>query len=134
MMTKFEYLLQAFWESCHRFGEVILRNLLHLGRVLFMLGGHLCLWIFKNFRVVFLLSAVDFFPIMIFQYMEDAELADLIQELLNLASSPGWAPRHGSVLAFSALLRHNPSAIFMSPKFPSIIDCLKSSMKDEKVI
>lgn len=39
-MTKFEYLLQAFWASCHRFGEVILRNLLHLCHLIFMLGGN----------------------------------------------------------------------------------------------
>ncbi|KAJ0080466.1 hypothetical protein Patl1_23083 [Pistacia atlantica] len=77
------------------------------------------------------ISAANILGIMS-QYMEDAELADLIQELFNLASSPGWAPRHGSVLAFSALLRHNPSAVFMSPVFPAIVDRLKSSLKDEK--
>ncbi|KAI9185460.1 hypothetical protein LWI28_007508 [Acer negundo] len=66
------------------------------------------------------------------QYMEDAQLADLLEELLNLASSTGWAPRHGSVLTLSALLRNNPSPIFMSPLFPSIVDRLKNSLKDEK--
>lgn len=66
------------------------------------------------------------------QYMEDGQLADLLQELLNLASSPAWAARHGSVLVFSTLLRHNPSAISMSPLFSSILDHLKISLKDEK--
>lgn len=66
------------------------------------------------------------------QYMEDGQLADLLQELLNLASSPAWAARHGSVLVFSTLLRHNPSAISMSPMFSSILDHLKISLKDEK--
>lgn len=66
------------------------------------------------------------------QYMEDGQLADLLQELLNLASSPAWAARHGSVLVFATFLRHNPSAISMSPLFLSILDRLKSSLKDEK--
>ncbi|KAK3197858.1 hypothetical protein Dsin_021273 [Dipteronia sinensis] len=66
------------------------------------------------------------------QYMEDAQLADLLQELLNLASSTGWAHRHGSVLTLSALLRNNPSPIFMSPLFSSIVDRLKNTLKDEK--
>ncbi|KAJ4721119.1 translational activator GCN1 [Melia azedarach] len=65
------------------------------------------------------------------QYMEDTQLAELVQELLDSASSPAWAPRHGSVLTFSALLRHNPSAVFLSP-LSSIADHLKSSLKDEK--
>ncbi|KAH9784179.1 protein ILITYHIA [Citrus sinensis] len=66
------------------------------------------------------------------KYMEDGQLADLLQELLNLASSPAWAARHGSVLVFATFLRHNPSAISMSPLFLSILDRLKSSLKDEK--
>ncbi|KAL9436556.1 hypothetical protein AB3S75_022580 [Citrus x aurantiifolia] len=66
------------------------------------------------------------------QYMEDGQLADLLQELLNLASSSAWAARHGSVLVFATFLRHNPSAISMSPLFLSILDRLKSSLKDEK--
>lgn len=66
------------------------------------------------------------------QYMEDDQLADLLQELLNLASSPAWAARHGSVLVFSTFLRHNPSAISLSPLFLSILDHLKRSLKDEK--
>lgn len=66
------------------------------------------------------------------QCMEDGQLADLLQELLNLASSPSWAARHGSVLVFATFLRHNPSAISMSPLFLSILDRLKSSLKDEK--
>lgn len=72
--------------------------------------------------------------LMIWQYMEDGQLADLLQELLNLASSPAWAARHGSVLVFATFLRHNPSAISMSPLFLSILDRLKSSLKDEKVL
>lgn len=68
------------------------------------------------------------------QYMEEVEVADLIQELLNLAASSSWASRHGSVLSFSVLLRHNPAAISISPTFQSIVDFLKRSLKDEKVL
>lgn len=75
-----------------------------------------------------------YFVSMKWQYMEDAQLADLLQELLNSVSSPAWAARHGSILVFSTLLRHNPSSIFMSPLFTSISDRLKNSLKDEKVL
>ncbi|OMO50913.1 Armadillo-like helical [Corchorus olitorius] len=66
------------------------------------------------------------------QYMEESQLSDLLQELLDLSSSSNWADRHGSVLTFSALLRHNPSAVFMSQESASILLRLKSSLKDEK--
>ncbi|XVF57046.1 hypothetical protein PTKIN_Ptkin06aG0171600 [Pterospermum kingtungense] len=66
------------------------------------------------------------------QYLEESQLSDLLQELLHLTSSSNWADRHGSVLTFSSLLRHNPSVVFTSPQFPSVLLCLKSSLKDEK--
>lgn len=66
--------------------------------------------------------------------MEDAQLSELRQELLNLAFSPSWSARHGFVLTISSLLRHNPSAICMSTEFPSIINHLKATLKDEKVL
>ncbi|OMO84593.1 Armadillo-like helical [Corchorus capsularis] len=66
------------------------------------------------------------------QYMEESQLSDLLQELLDLSSSSNWADRHGSVLTFSALLRHNPSAVFTSQESASILLRLKSSLKDEK--
>ncbi|GAV69761.1 LOW QUALITY PROTEIN: DUF3554 domain-containing protein/CLASP_N domain-containing protein/HEAT_2 domain-containing protein [Cephalotus follicularis] len=66
------------------------------------------------------------------QYMEEDELNDLLHEVLSLASSPSWAVRHGSVLTVSSLLRHNPSIICVSLLFPSIVDCLRGSLKDEK--
>ncbi|XP_021281649.1 protein ILITYHIA isoform X2 [Herrania umbratica] len=66
------------------------------------------------------------------QYMEESQLSDLLQELLDLSSSSNWADRHGSVLTFSSLLRHNPSTVFMSPESASILICLKSSLKEEK--
>ncbi|XP_022719011.1 protein ILITYHIA isoform X2 [Durio zibethinus] len=66
------------------------------------------------------------------QYMEESQLSDLLQELLDLSSSSNWADRHGAILAFSSLLRHNPSTILTSPESPSISLCLKGSLKDEK--
>lgn len=66
------------------------------------------------------------------QYMEDAQLADLLQELSSLLSSPSWSARHGSVLTIKSMLRHNPTAICMSPFFQSIVDDLKETLKDEK--
>eukprot|EP00257_Ricinus_communis_P017959 XP_015576531.1 protein ILITYHIA [Ricinus communis] len=66
------------------------------------------------------------------QYMEAAQLIDLLQQLSNSASSPSWVSRHGSVLTISSLLRHNPSLVITSAEFPSIIDCLKDGLKDEK--
>ncbi|XP_059439580.1 protein ILITYHIA isoform X2 [Corylus avellana] len=66
------------------------------------------------------------------QYMEDAQLTDLLQELSNLASSPSWSARHGSVLTISSLLRHNPITISLSPLFRFIVEHLKGTLKDEK--
>lgn len=66
------------------------------------------------------------------QYMEDAQLTDLLQELSSLLSSPSWSARHGSVLTIKSMLRHNPTAICMSPFFQSIVDDLKETLKDEK--
>ncbi|XP_048226208.1 protein ILITYHIA isoform X2 [Ricinus communis] len=66
------------------------------------------------------------------QYMEAAQLIDLLHQLSNSASSPSWVSRHGSVLTISSLLRHNPSSVITSAEFPSIIDCLKDGLKDEK--
>lgn len=65
--------------------------------------------------------------------MEDAQLTDLLQELSSLLSSPSWSARHGSVLTIKSMLRHNPTAICMSPFFQSIVDDLKETLKDEKV-
>jgi hypothetical protein len=65
--------------------------------------------------------------------MEDAQLTDLLQELSSLVSSPSWSARHGSVLTITSMLRHNPTAICMSPLFQSIVDNLKGTLKDEKV-
>ncbi|KAK7258608.1 hypothetical protein RIF29_24189 [Crotalaria pallida] len=66
------------------------------------------------------------------QYLEDDQLTELIQELSKLAYSPDWPPRHGSILTFSSLLRHNPASICSSSLFPAILDCLRATLKDEK--
>lgn len=66
------------------------------------------------------------------QYMEAAQIVDLLQQLSNLASSPSWVSRHGSVLTISSLLRHNPSSVITSAEFPSLVDCLKNGLQDEK--
>ncbi|KAJ6881994.1 hypothetical protein NC651_028566 [Populus alba x Populus x berolinensis] len=64
--------------------------------------------------------------------LKEPQLDDLLELLSNLASSPSWVSRHGSVLTISSLLRHNPSFVVTSQMFPSIIHCLKDALKDEK--
>ncbi|KDP23748.1 hypothetical protein JCGZ_23581 [Jatropha curcas] len=66
------------------------------------------------------------------QYMETAQLIDLLHKVSSLASSPSWVSRHGSVLTISSLLRHNPSSIITYAEFPSIVDCIKVGLQDEK--
>ncbi|KAM7250092.1 hypothetical protein ACFE04_021975 [Oxalis oulophora] len=66
------------------------------------------------------------------QHMEEDELNDLLEEVLDLASSSSWYARHGSVLSISSLLRRNPSGIAASSLFPDIVGSLKNSLKDEK--
>ncbi|XP_050224461.1 protein ILITYHIA [Mercurialis annua] len=66
------------------------------------------------------------------QYMEAAQLIDLLQQLANAASSASWVSRHGSVLTISSLLRHSPTSVMTSSEFPSIVNCLKDGLKDEK--
>nr|KYP71848.1 Translational activator GCN1 [Cajanus cajan] len=66
------------------------------------------------------------------QYLEDVQLTELIQELSNLANSPSWPPRHGSILTISSLFRYNPATICSSSLFPTIVDCLRDTLKDEK--
>ncbi|XP_065852916.1 protein ILITYHIA [Euphorbia lathyris] len=66
------------------------------------------------------------------QYMEAAQLVDLLQQLSDLASSPSWVSRHGSVLTISSLLRHNPSSVFTYAEFTSVVGSLKEGLKDEK--
>ncbi|TKY61324.1 Translational activator GCN1 [Spatholobus suberectus] len=66
------------------------------------------------------------------QYLEDVQLTQLIQELSSLANSPSWPPRHGSILTISSLFRYNPATICSSSLFPTIVDCLRDTLKDEK--
>ncbi|XP_050917035.1 protein ILITYHIA [Lathyrus oleraceus] len=66
------------------------------------------------------------------QYLEAVQITELIQELSTLANSPNWPPRHGSILTISSLLYHNPASIFSSSLFPTIVDCLRDTLKDEK--
>ncbi|KHN43147.1 Translational activator GCN1 [Glycine soja] len=66
------------------------------------------------------------------QYLEDVQLTELIQELSSLANSSSWPPRHGSILTISSLLHYNPATICSSSLFPTIVDCLRDTLKDEK--
>ncbi|XP_054801613.1 protein ILITYHIA-like [Prosopis cineraria] len=66
------------------------------------------------------------------KYLEDIQLSELIQELLSLASSPSWPFRHGSVLAISSMIHHNPSPVCLSSSFSSILTTLRTLLKDEK--
>lgn len=67
------------------------------------------------------------------QFLEAAQLSVLLQEVRDLSASPKWSARHGSVLCISYLLKHNPSTIMTSALFSSMLNSLKSSLKDEKV-
>lgn len=73
------------------------------------------------------------FILLVLQYLEDNELTDLLEELITMASS-SWHSRHGSVLTVSSMLRHKPSVVCQFTMFSSILGCLKSTLKDEKVL
>ncbi|KAJ0229809.1 Protein ILITYHIA [Hirschfeldia incana] len=66
------------------------------------------------------------------QYLEAAQLSDLLQEVISLSASQKWSSRHGSVLCIASLLKHNPSTIMTSSLFSTLLNSLKSSLKDEK--
>ncbi|KAI3459061.1 hypothetical protein Pfo_015724 [Paulownia fortunei] len=66
------------------------------------------------------------------QYLEDAQISEVLMGVADSASSSTWTARHGSTLAISSMLRHNAAIVCASPLFTSIVDCLKSSLKDEK--
>lgn len=66
--------------------------------------------------------------------MEDTELLELLRTLSDLASSPTWSVRHGSVLAFSSMFLNCASKICQSTVFSSITDHLKDALKDDKVL
>ncbi|CAI0433676.1 unnamed protein product [Linum tenue] len=67
------------------------------------------------------------------QYMDDSQLADLFQQLADLLlPSSNWVSRHGSILTIASMLSYNPSSVVNSPEFPSVLDFLKRSLKDEK--
>lgn len=76
-------------------------------------------------------SAATIFGI-ISLYSNDDEMSAVVNEILPSASSQSWSRRHGSALTISAILRHNPDMICASPLFPKVVDCLKSSLNDEK--
>jgi len=70
---------------------------------------------------------------MALQYMEDGQISELLEELINSASSPSLSTRHGAVLTMSSMLKHNPSVICASPT-SAIVKSLQDSLKDEKVL
>ncbi|KAL0302977.1 UNVERIFIED_CONTAM: protein ILITYHIA [Sesamum radiatum] len=65
------------------------------------------------------------------QYLENAQISEVLTGVTGSASST-WTTRHGSILAIASMLRHNAAIVCASPLFTSIIECLRSSMKDEK--
>lgn len=65
--------------------------------------------------------------------METAQISEILMEVADSASSSTWTTRHGSILALSSMFRYNAAIVCASPLFTSIVDCLKSSLKDEKV-
>ena len=68
------------------------------------------------------------------QYMEETEISDLVQILLNLSTSPDWCTRHGALLGLSSISMHSPSKLCHLASFPSLVDLLKDSLKDDKVL
>lgn len=68
------------------------------------------------------------------QFLDDAEISDVLKEVVDSVSSSSWITRHGSILAITSMLRHNASTIYGSPLLPIVDDCLKSALKDEKVM
>ncbi|KAL7109894.1 hypothetical protein ACP275_06G203700 [Erythranthe tilingii] len=66
------------------------------------------------------------------QYLESAQVSEVLAEVADSTSSSTWTTRHGSTLAISYMLRHNAAIVCASPLFTSIIDSLKKSLKDEK--
>lgn len=71
--------------------------------------------------------------ICLLQYVEDTELASLLHALSVPASSESLAVRHGTILALSSVFRHGASHVCASSAFPTVIDCLKSRLNDDKV-
>ncbi|CAL4927024.1 unnamed protein product [Urochloa decumbens] len=65
-------------------------------------------------------------------YMEETEIADLVQILLNQSTSPDWCTRHGALLGFSSISMHSPSKLCHLGSFPYLVDLLKDSLKDDK--
>ncbi|KAL3575160.1 hypothetical protein D5086_023261, partial [Populus alba] len=105
--------------------KILKGSCFHINKKFLELGyssGATC-WLISGLKIVFLNKPV---------YMKEPQLDDLLELLSNLASSPSWVSRHGSVLTISSLLRHNPSSVVTSQMFPSIIHCLKDALKDEK--
>lgn len=66
------------------------------------------------------------------QYMEENETSDLVQTLLNMGTLPDWCTRHGALLTFCSISMHCSSKLCRSMSFPSIVDLLKDSLKDDK--
>ncbi|CAI9767444.1 unnamed protein product [Fraxinus pennsylvanica] len=66
------------------------------------------------------------------QYLEDGQISEALKELTDSASSSSWTTKHGSVLAISSILRHNPAIIYASPLFTVVVNSLKNTLKDEK--
>lgn len=73
------------------------------------------------------------FALIFLQYLEDEEVLDLLNEITNSALSSTWFTRHGAVLTISSMLKHSPAIICTSSSYGAVVNCLKSSLKDEKV-
>ncbi|KAG8380391.1 hypothetical protein BUALT_Bualt06G0010500 [Buddleja alternifolia] len=66
------------------------------------------------------------------QYLENDQVSEVLAGVADSASSSSWTTRHGSALSISSMLRNNASIVCASPSITSLVDCLKSSLKDEK--
>lgn len=67
------------------------------------------------------------------QFSEDAQLADLLQQLSSSATSSSWVTRHGAILTISFLLRQNPSVICTPAYLSPVLKAVKSTLEDDRV-
>eukprot|EP00245_Coleochaete_scutata_P006610 TRINITY_DN2110_c0_g4_i1.p1 TRINITY_DN2110_c0_g4~~TRINITY_DN2110_c0_g4_i1.p1 ORF type:complete len:1158 (-),score=253.89 TRINITY_DN2110_c0_g4_i1:298-3738(-) len=68
------------------------------------------------------------------QYLADAQFDSLLQSLSSNGGAQSWTLRHGSLLAFSSLLRHASAQVVSTPARLSLtVTLLKSHAKDDKV-
>ncbi|MCO5572014.1 hypothetical protein L7F22_025765 [Adiantum nelumboides] len=71
---------------------------------------------------------------MVSQFLKEDELKAWLNGLSTLGQSPGWAARHGAILATASVLRHAASQVFSSAYLSlMVLDITKARSRDDKV-